>query len=295
VATDLVIIFVAWKKLSRLSSYLLLGLTEAGCPSGEAALKYLLWVPRSRRFPYGASLLYGLTVAPPAWRLSGLARRPAPPPSRGPRPGVCSGHGGVQDRRCWPFTQWTPDVYEGLADAGVRVSFGGSKNQQALPWPYVLLGRLVRQALIARGKVLFTVLSILKACPGQCGGAGSDFEKRNAGLQLDRPAGFRDGSGWVCGNRGKGPSPAHGAVIWPPICSLNLGAFACSHFPVLVCARAVIASPTLCWSVIRKDPLITFGGLKPLLLLAWWPIPADAGFSSARSTSSSPAGALINQ
>jgi len=124
-------------------------------------------------------------VAPPAWRLLGLALQTSATPRHGPRPGVCSGHGGVQDRRC-AISPVDPGRLRGLADAGGRVSFGGLENSRLCLGP-TFAGRLFRQ-LDAQWKVLFTVLAILSMTLGKCGGAGSDFDEAHAGLQLDRQA-----------------------------------------------------------------------------------------------------------
>jgi len=227
---------------------------------------------RSRRFPLRSfAALWPHRLASTAWRLLAWPCQTSRHPRSRPSPWCLFWPRCAFKIAAVPFHQWTPGrLRRGSPNAAFgRVSFRlGLEKQQALPWPYVCWS-VVSTAFDAQWKVLFTVLAILSMTLWQCGGAGSNFdEARMLALQLDRgqPASLIDRVSWT--EEGFAAMVLYLAAYL----FMNLGAS-----PASSCSRAltaVIASPTIAWSV-SEDRSITLGLSLCLLSLV---ASAIAGF-----------------
>ena len=172
-ATDLVSIFVSLETLS-VASYLLSGYMKRDARSSEAALKYLLVGSAAARYSSGASLLYGLTggstslkplALPSDQRLAGGSDCP----------GVRSGDGRLQDRRC-AVPPVDPDVYEGSPTPVVAFLSVGSKAAGFALALRILVGCF--EPFEAQWKLLFTVLAILSMVLGNVVALAQTSEER---------------------------------------------------------------------------------------------------------------------
>jgi len=243
-----------------------LGLHEAGLPLRASRTEISVggFLPQPR-FLYAASAaLWPHGGNPTAWRAVAWPCRPGATPSR-PSPWCLFGPRWRSRSAAVPFHQWTPERYEGSPTHACRRFLSvGSGNRQALPWPYVCWSCCFDSFDLPSGRGAVHRAGILSMTLGNCGWRW--LRLREAACwptaRSARPASLM--FGLVCGT--EEGFAAMVAVIWPPICFMNLGAYACIH--LFRCGHGpVIASSDYAGSVSEKITLITYG-VEPCFALA---------------------------